>query len=250
MNFNKIHCEFCTKQCDLEFQTCYNDQCRKIFCFECYSRFYNECPFCILRSKNKGNDNDEVESLEADSSDEELKKHEDSIEDYDYIDGDEEDPLIDMESSNIENTLENPSQELVNKNVKDEFASSVYGNKKLYIHLLNTIQKKVLQRSIMKPKNIENIIEQKTEIIFENIQNHPNNSYLIENFKEMLLKKNEIIDLFHRHSYEIYNSVSEKIFDNIVNAIELNEYFNVKTEVKSDKLFNYLNDIKKSMTDS
>ena len=80
--------------------------------------------------------------------------------------------------------------------------------------------------------------------------NHPNNSYLIENFKEMLLKKNEIIDLFHRHSYEIYNSVSEKIFDNIVNAIELNEYFNVKTEVKSDKLFNYLNDIKKSMTDS
>ena len=61
LKLNPISCEFCKKHnIMLEFQTCLNEKCQKVFCFECYSRFYNECPFCILRSKDKGDEDEDV----------------------------------------------------------------------------------------------------------------------------------------------------------------------------------------------
>jgi hypothetical protein len=281
LNFNAISCEFCSKKnLGLEFQTCLNDICQRVFCFECYSRFYNECPFCILRSKNKNGDEDEddIESLEADSSDEELVvrikdgKNEDDDDDDDDDELEEDEEVADDEeqalikkgvvkkvnanktknnNNNIfsnENFNENASSKVINKNQNKAFVSELYGNHLLYIKALNRIQGKKLQRSVLKPRKdtVSGIITEKLEYIFEMLNSEAKYEYTLKNFKTVILAKKEIHDLFNRYSIDLYNDVGESVFDNIVGEIELEEYFNVRNEVNGG-LYNYLDQIKESL---
>ena len=281
LKLNPISCEFCKKHnIMLEFQTCLNEKCQKVFCFECYSRFYNECPFCILRSKDKGDEDEDVESLEADSSDEEIVNSTDKLKnDFDekYVRGEDEEnetkSLIEKnslkkkqhnnndeddddeeeidEEENLSYAIKEDKSKvkLVNENKAKSFVETLYGSKRLHIKILNSIQDKKFQRSILKPTrdSILDMIDYKSEMIFDLLQSKSRYEYAIINFKKLILGKKEIHDLFNRYSIDVYNEVSETIFDNIVNEIELDEYFSVNSEIKKDKVFKYLNDIFQSM---
>ena len=265
VKLNPISCEFCAKSnLGLEFQTCLNDSCQKVFCFECYSRFYNECPFCILRSKNN---EDDVESIEADSSDEELQNHFKNKDkgymhtrgDKDVDDDDDEEKklLAEKETNNkagkkmIEDGKNGTDKikKLFNENKAESFVKSAYGNKQIYIKILNKVQEKKFQRSILTPKRdrINDVIEAKTESILQLLKSDKKYAYTIKNFKTIILAKKEIHDLFNNYSFDIYNEVCDSVFENIVNDMQLDEYFVIDNEIKKEHVFEYLKKIHKSM---
>ena len=71
---------------------------------------------------------------------------------------------------------------------------------------MNRIQEKKHQRSILKPKrdSIRNLIDYKSEMIFDLLQSHKKYDYTILNFKKLILGKKEIHDLFNRYSIDYY----------------------------------------------
>ena len=152
------------------------------------------------------------------------------------------------QEQSIENQ-DNSKIKLVNDNEAKSFVETLYGNKNLHIKILNKIQEKKLQRSILKPKreSIRYLIESKSEMIFDLLESHKKYEYTILNFKKLILGKKEIHDLFNRYSIDVYNEVSETILDNIVHEIDRDEYFSVESELKNEKVFSYINDIYESM---
>lgn len=259
-----VSCDLCQqKGIGLEFRTCLEDNCQKSCCFKCYKITNQECPFCMLMALNKDELN---ESIEMDSSiASENTQDENEIKSFfnDYnVDFEDEESREKLKQSDNDDDETFDQDENLNENESVMVDGKIYKRinytanlnpqrEKFYLQALATIKGAFYKRSILnlQKKDIFNAINIQLEPIFRLLQSSDYYSNVKNNFEKLIMQDDEIKNMFFKDSNDLYEAINEEIFDNIVNNIELHEYFEIN-ELKKASFYKKLKHIHEDLIDT
>lgn len=268
-----VSCDFCLQRnIGLNFQVCLKESCNKCYCFDCFRRFNQECPFCILNSKMDDDDRFN-ESIEVDSSVDEEEKSDLQIQLQidDANDEIDDEKQKDNEDEMIKKKLENATNE-EKEEQEDNDEISVSGIEKaidgcifrpqdyvsdfnssyskIYLRALTKIKGATFKQTVtrMKKNDIDTIIDAEFNAVVQYFQDE---RYLpvLENIQALVIDNKKVKGIFENYTLDLYNQIHEDIFDNIVEEIQNNEFFDAKL-LKKSKFHREIKEVHNDVTDS